>query len=269
VNDGGGRLGGLTPPNLPHPSPPRRSRAAAHHALGIQLGTLGDEVVDAVELAVVSRPYEGRPAGLRRVARRRRHTRSDAAVREGGGGGRSGGRRGDRGGVEGPPRGPGGGGGGGGGGAVAAGVEGRGRGCRGLLAVGGAALTGLVAFTFNPSSTRRVRVARLPSLAALIRAISACGRSHWPSARRRSIFFCCKGARRLRREASRGARLTGATQMHRMVRGVAKAGDQETVRLERVRQVLMRGVSAVGERMPQRVKKQCGGTPDQQARWVR
>jgi len=58
--------------------------------------------------------------------------------------------------------------------------------------------------------------------------------------------------------------------MHRMVRGVAKAGDQETVRLERVRQVLMRGVSAVGERMPQRVKKQCGGTPDQhQARWVR
>ena len=58
---------------------------------------------------------------------------------------------------------------------------------------GGAELTGPVAFTFNPSSTRRVRVVRSPSLAAFIRAISACGRSHRPLAHRRR-----QGARRVR-----------------------------------------------------------------------
>eukprot|EP00964_Phaeocystis_antarctica_P017199 scaffold9492_cov33-Phaeocystis_antarctica.AAC.1 len=64
------RSSGVQPPPArpltPHPSPPRRSRAAAHPGLGIQVGAVGDEVVEAVELAVVSRPHEGRPAELRR-----------------------------------------------------------------------------------------------------------------------------------------------------------------------------------------------------------
>ena len=51
----------------------------------------------------------------------------------------------------------------------------------------GEALTSPVAFTFTPSSTSRLRLARSPSFAALRRASSACGRSHPPpSAHRRS-----------------------------------------------------------------------------------
>eukprot|EP00964_Phaeocystis_antarctica_P093644 scaffold60477_cov36-Phaeocystis_antarctica.AAC.1 len=46
---------------------------------------------------------------------------------------------------------------------------------------------------FHPSSARRVKVARSPSPAALRRASSACGRSHLPSAHRRSW-----GVRRVR-----------------------------------------------------------------------
>eukprot|EP00964_Phaeocystis_antarctica_P006542 scaffold3542_cov54-Phaeocystis_antarctica.AAC.5 len=85
-------------------------------------------------------------------------------------------------------------GGGEGGAAGAAGGEGGGRGRRGAGGTaGGAALTLSAAFTFTPSSARRLRVARSPSFAASIRASSACGRSHPPSAHRRS-----KGARRVR-----------------------------------------------------------------------
>ena len=76
----------------PHPSPPRRSRAAAHIVLGIHVGALGDEVLEAVELAVVSRPHEGRVAVLRR--------RGGGAKRgerwRGGRGSRGGGRQGQR-----------------------------------------------------------------------------------------------------------------------------------------------------------------------------
>jgi hypothetical protein len=41
-------------------------RGGAHVVCGVKLGTLGDEVLEAVEVAVVSRPHEGRPAELRR-----------------------------------------------------------------------------------------------------------------------------------------------------------------------------------------------------------
>ena len=82
----------------------------------------------------------------------------------------------------------------------AARVEGEGR--RGVAAAGGAALTWSAAFTFTPISTRRLRVARSPSLAALRRASSACGRSHPLSAHRRSNGrgrgACMHGARRIR-----------------------------------------------------------------------
>jgi hypothetical protein len=96
------------PPNPPqHPSPPRRSRAAAHIALGIRVGALGDEVLEAAELAVASRLHEGRVAVLRRRGggatrgqRRRRgagHRGRRAARAEGegaeGAGGRLAGRR--------------------------------------------------------------------------------------------------------------------------------------------------------------------------------
>eukprot|EP00964_Phaeocystis_antarctica_P006538 scaffold3542_cov54-Phaeocystis_antarctica.AAC.1 len=78
-------------------------------------------------------------------------------------------------------------GGGKGGAAGAAGGEG---GARGAEGGPGAALAGRrtlsVASRFTPCSTRRLRVARSPSLAALRRASSACGRSHPPSAQRRS-----------------------------------------------------------------------------------
>jgi hypothetical protein len=67
--------------------------------------------------------------------------------------------------------------------AGAAGGEGGGRGGGGGWgAAGGAALTSFAAFTFTPSATRRLRVARSPSLAAVRRSHSACGRSHSPSA---------------------------------------------------------------------------------------
>ena len=56
----------LAHPLTPHTPPPRRSRAAAHIVLGIQVGALGDEVLEAVELAAQSRPNEGRVAFLRR-----------------------------------------------------------------------------------------------------------------------------------------------------------------------------------------------------------
>eukprot|EP00964_Phaeocystis_antarctica_P073958 scaffold45427_cov54-Phaeocystis_antarctica.AAC.1 len=78
----GGKGGGALPPPLPSLPPTPLARAAAHVVLGIHVGALGDEVLEAVELAVVSRRYEGREAVLRRRGggairgeRRRRHTR--------------------------------------------------------------------------------------------------------------------------------------------------------------------------------------------------
>ena len=41
-------------------------RGGAHLVCGIHVGALGDEVLEAVELAVDSRLHEGRPAVLRR-----------------------------------------------------------------------------------------------------------------------------------------------------------------------------------------------------------
>eukprot|EP00964_Phaeocystis_antarctica_P022015 scaffold12205_cov44-Phaeocystis_antarctica.AAC.4 len=61
----------------------------AHVVLGIHVGALGDELLEAVELTVeghVHEPFCRRTA----EARRRRHTRSAAAVRAGQ---RGGGRR--------------------------------------------------------------------------------------------------------------------------------------------------------------------------------
>jgi hypothetical protein len=140
-------------------------RGGAHLGCGLKVGALGDEVLEAVELAVPSRPHEGRATVLRRrgggATRRER--------RRGGRGSRGGGRRGR----------------GGGGGWGAA---------------GGAALT-LVASRSTPSATRRLRVARSPSSAALIRAASACGRSHPPFSTTQEPG----GEARARGEASRGA----------------------------------------------------------------
>ena len=70
----------MQPPRAhPLPStPPRRSRAAAHNALGIQVGALGNEVLEAVELAYSSRRHEGRAAFLWR--RGGGATRGGAAV---------------------------------------------------------------------------------------------------------------------------------------------------------------------------------------------
>ena len=121
----------------PHPWPPRRSRAAAHMgALGIQADALGDEAVDAAEVAVGSRPYEGRPAVLRRRQR---------AV-SGGGEGRAqqGGGRGDSGGR---------------------GADG------GWERAGGAALTLSLASRLTPLSMSCSRLLSLPSLAAFSRAV--------------------------------------------------------------------------------------------------
>ena len=69
-------------------------RGGAHIVFGLKVGALGDEVVEAVELAVPSRRHEGRESVLRK-ARRRRHTRSAAAARagqQGAAGGEGGGR---------------------------------------------------------------------------------------------------------------------------------------------------------------------------------
>ena len=139
-------------------------RGGAHIVFGLKVGALGDEVVEAVELAVPSRRHEGRESVLRK-ARRRRHTRSAAAARAGQQG--------------------------------AAGGEGR----RGLGAAGGEVLTQFAAFTSTPFATRRLRVAsfatrrlrvaRSPFSAASIRASSACGRSHPPSAHRESQRGAC------------------------------------------------------------------------------
>ena len=54
------------------------------------------------------------------------------------------------------------------------------------VAAGGAAFTQLLASWSTPSSTRRLRVARSPFIAASRRASSACGRSRPRSARRRN-----------------------------------------------------------------------------------
>ena len=105
-------------------------------ALGIQADALGDEAVDAAEVAVGSRPYEGRPAVLRRRQR---------AV-SGGGEGRAqqGGGRGDSGGR---------------------GADG------GWERAGGAALTLSLASRLTPLSMSCSRLLSLPSLAAFSRAV--------------------------------------------------------------------------------------------------
>ena len=119
-------------------------RGGAHVVCGLKLGTLGDEVLEAVELAFESRPHEGRPAVLRRR-----------------GGGATRGERRRRG----------------------AGQQGRraaraeGEGCRGLEgAAGGAALTLSVASSLAPLATRCSRQSSLPLRAAHMRAVlPSCG----------------------------------------------------------------------------------------------
>ena len=122
----------------PHPSPPRRSRAAAHIVLGIHVGALGDEVLEAVELALLSHPHEGRAAILRR-----RGGGANSAVSGGSEGGAAG----------------------------AAGGEGGGRGGRGLRAAGWAALAPSAAFTLAPLAVRCSRQSRLPRIVVYMRAV--------------------------------------------------------------------------------------------------
>ena len=112
-------------------------RGGAHLVCGVKLGTLGDEVLEAVELAKASRAQEGRRAVLRR--RGGGATRGERRRRGAGQQGRR-----------------------------AARAEGEGR--RGLGgAAGGAALTLSVAFTLAPLVTRSSRKSSLP--AARMRAV--------------------------------------------------------------------------------------------------
>ena len=74
-------------------------RGGAHLVCGLKVGTLGDEVLEAVELASISRQHEGRPAVLRR--RGGGATRGERRRRGAGAAGAAGGEGGGRG-AEGP-----------------------------------------------------------------------------------------------------------------------------------------------------------------------
>ena len=115
-------------------------QGGAHLVRGLKVDTLGDEVLEAVELAFGSRMHEGRVAALRRHGG---HTRSAAAVRARGS--RDGGRR------------------------------GRGwwsRVFRGQRAAGRAALTSFVASRLAPLAMRCSRQSSLPLIAVHMRAVS-------------------------------------------------------------------------------------------------